>query len=88
MRVEFRTSFVHDLKSIKDAALLSRIQAVIEAVEQAERLQDIANLIKLQGSGNHYRVRVGDYRVGLNVENNIVSFVRCLHRREVYKNFP
>lgn len=79
---------MHDLKSIKDAALLSRIQAVIEAVEQAERLQDVPNLIKLQGSGNHYRVRVGDYRVGLNVENNIVSFVRCLHRREVYKNFP
>ena len=79
---------MHDLKSIKDAALLSRIQAVIEAVEQAERLQDVPNLIKLQGSGNHYRVRVGDYRVGLNVENNTVSFVRCLHRREVYKNFP
>lgn len=88
MTVEFRTSFARDLKTIRDAALLARIQSAIETVQQAETLQDIPNLIKLQGGGNFYRLRVGDYRLGLEIIGEIVAFVRCLNRSEIYKNFP
>ncbi len=51
MTVEFRTSFARDLRTLRDADLLARIQAAVEAVEQAERLQDVPNLIKMQGGG-------------------------------------
>ena len=88
MTSEFRASFARDLRMIRDADLLARIQAAIEAVEQAGRIQDIPNLIKIQGGGSFYRLRVGDYRLGLSVVNNIVAFVRCLNRSEIYKNFP
>lgn len=47
MIVEFQSSFARDLKTIRDADLRSRIQSVIESVEQAELLKDIPNLIKL-----------------------------------------
>ena len=88
MTCEFRTSFARDLRTIRDADLLARIQAAIESVEQAGRLQDIPNLIKMQGGGSYYRLRVGEYRLGLSITDNIVAFVRCLKRSEIYKNFP
>lgn len=88
MTVEFRASFVRDLKTIRDLDLLARIRAAVEAVEQADRLQEIPNLIKMQGGGLYYRMRVGDYRIGLSVTDNVVAFVRCLNRSEIYKNFP
>jgi len=88
MTVEFRASFARGLQTIRGADLLSRIQAAVEAVEQAERLQDVPNLIKMQGGGSYYRLRVGDYRLGLSVADNVVAFVRCPNRSEIYKNFP
>ncbi|MDQ3813235.1 MAG: type II toxin-antitoxin system RelE/ParE family toxin [Armatimonadota bacterium] len=88
MKTEFKSSFARDLRTIRDRNLLARIQAVIETVEQAEALQDIANLSKLQGGDNFYRIRVGDYRVGIVIESDTVIFVRCLNRREIYRYFP
>ena len=88
MKTEFRTSFARDLSAIRDRNLLNRVQAVIEDVEQAESLQDIANLTRLQGGDNFYRIRIGDYRIGIVVESNTILFVRCLNRREIYRYFP
>jgi len=44
MIVEFQSSFARDLKTIRDADLFERIQAVIEGVEQAGLMKDIPNL--------------------------------------------
>ncbi len=57
-------------------------------MEKAGTLAEVAGLKKLRGEGGYYRVRVGDYRVGLAVEQDVVVFVRVLHRREVYRYFP
>lgn len=47
------------------------------------------DLKKLSGGrGAYYRIRVGDYRLGLEVEGDVVVFVRCLHRRDMYRYFP
>lgn len=88
MNVEFRKSFEKDLNNLRDESLLQRIQAVIEEVEAAENLGNISNLKKLKADSNYYRIRVGDYRIGLAVDENIVIFVRVLHRKEVYRYFP
>ena len=88
MRVEFRTSFRRDLRRIRDKALLQRVQETLEAVEAAESLSDIVHLTKLRAEGHYYRIRLGDYRLGLIVEGDLVSFVRCLHRNDIYRYFP
>jgi mRNA interferase RelE/StbE len=33
-------------------------------------------------------IRVGDYRIGVVLEDGVVTFVRVLHRRDVYRYFP
>ena len=87
MKVRFKASFASDLRALKDKSLLDRVKALIAAVESAETLLEIPNLKKLRG-GAYYRVRLGDYRVGLVADGNAIVFVRVLHRREVYRYFP
>ena len=88
MKTAFQSSFAKDLRSIRDQNLLDRVAGLIQTVEQAETLRAIPNLKKLRAVGGYYRVRLGEYRVGLMVRKGIVSFVRCLHRKEIYRYFP
>lgn len=90
MKIAFLRSFERDLKKLKkDRQTLSRIREAIEEVEAAGELHDLSSVKKLSGgSGDFYRIRVGDYRLGLELKGDEVVFVRCLHRREVYRYFP
>ncbi|MGH9425119.1 MAG: type II toxin-antitoxin system RelE family toxin [Terriglobia bacterium] len=87
MKVEFRDSFAKDLKDVKDTSLLKRTRELIEAIEQVDSLE-IPSLKKLKGGGNYFRCRLGDYRVGIMLENDTIVFVRFLNRKDIYKYFP
>lgn len=88
MNVEFRASFAKDLEKIKNEKLSARVRQVIDRVERAQSLQEVENLKKLRGGDRYYRIRIGDYRIGLAVKGNTVTFVRFLHRSDVYRYFP
>ena len=88
MRARFRASFADDLRRIKQPQVLKRVQGIVERVERAEGLADIPNLRKLAGAAQHYRLRLGDYRLGLTIEGDVATFVRCLHRKDIYRYFP
>jgi len=46
-------------------------------------------VVKLKGIENEYRIRIGDYRVRYEIEdqNLIVLVLDCRHRRDVYRKF-
>ena len=88
MKTAFRKSFVRDLKRIKNRELWGRIQLTIEHVESADSLDHIADVKKLGGADQAFRIRVGDHRLGIIVTGDCVEFVRCLHRRDLYRFFP
>lgn len=88
MNVAFKSSFLKDVRKIKDRALAMRVKNVTESLEHAAMLQEITHLKALKGSAGYYRIRVGDYRIGLRVEGETVTLVRFLHRKEVYRYFP
>jgi mRNA interferase RelE/StbE len=88
VKVGFRDSFARDLKGVKDKALLKRVKEIIEAAAQVEALSELPNLKKLKGGGDYFRLRVGDYRVGLALEGSTLVFVRFLNRKDIYKYFP
>ena len=88
MKVAFRESFLRDLRAIKDKSALRRIREVIDNVEQVNNPTDISNLKKLKGQGQYYRIRIGEYRVGLQIEADTVTFVRVLNRKDIYRYFP
>ena len=88
MRVLFRQNFLRDLERIRDGSLLDRVQRAIESVEQASGLESVPHLKRLRGERGFFRLRIGGYRIGLSVEGEEVTFVRFLHRREIYRYFP
>jgi len=88
VKVAFEASFARDLKRIKDQQLLWRVQEVIAEVKAAMELNDIRDLRKLKGYDTFYRIRSGDYRIGLEVISDQVIFVRILHRKDIYRYFP
>jgi mRNA interferase RelE/StbE len=88
VKTAFRKSFARDLKKVRDQDILEGVASVLEEVNAAESLQQISELKKLKGGKSFYRIRVGDYRLGVVIEDDLVEFVRCLHRRDMYRYFP
>lgn len=88
MKAEFKNSFAKDLAKIKDKRVLLQVRAVIREIEEADDLHGVKNLRKLSGGRQFYRIRTGDYRVGLIIEQDTVFFVRVLNRRDIYRYFP
>ena len=88
MKVEFKNSFAKDLRKLRDQDLLGRIKATIETIEAANSLDEVSNLKKIKGNDFYFRIRFGDYRIGLFLQDDTLLFVRVLHRREFYRYFP
>jgi mRNA interferase RelE/StbE len=88
VNVEFRASFAKDLKNISNKDILKRVRETIEEIEMAHNLQGISGLKKLKSAGKYYRIRAGEYRVGLMLRGDTFVFVRCLDRKEIYRYFP
>jgi len=88
VKVAFRESFARDLAGVADERLRQRIKAAIEQVERARTMADVSHLKRLEAKGKYYRIRVGDYRLGLVLEGGAFVFVRALNRKEIYRYFP
>lgn len=88
MKAEFKNSFIRDLKRVKEKLIKDRVKETIELVEQAANLHEVKNLKKLKDGDRYYRISLGEYRLGLTLEREIVTFVRFLHRKDLYRYFP
>ena len=88
MIVEFTSRFSKDLDKINQASVKKDISDIIYEVKIAANLSEIKNIKKLKGHSTAYRIRTGDYRIGLFVENGVVEFARAIHRKDIYKVFP
>ncbi len=88
MKIDFKKSFSRDLKKINDKNILKKVKEVIDTIENSPNLIELKNVKQLTSGGKYYRIRIGDYRIGIKLENEVLVFVRFLHRREIYRYFP
>ena len=88
MKVKFESKFAKDLKKIKDPKILSRLKKIIIHYKAVVNLSEINNLKKLQSHETFYRIRLGDYRIGIEIQKDTIIFTRFLHRKDIYKFFP
>lgn len=88
MKTQFLSSFERDLRKIRDRTVLESFGQAIREIEAASRLSEINSMKKLSGPGDYYRIRIGEYRLGLMIIDDEILFVRCLNRRDIYKYFP
>jgi mRNA interferase RelE/StbE len=89
MIVRFDRSFLKALDKIKNQNELKRIEAVILKAEAIDGFEKLSNTKKLIVFTNYYRIKVGDYRIGLELINsNEIRLITVLHRKDIYKKFP
>jgi mRNA interferase RelE/StbE len=88
MQILFEESFEKDLKRIRDRKIKNRVKEIIDEVRKAGNQQQISNLKKLKDYKTYYRIRVGNYRVGIEIIQDKVIFTRFLNRKDIYKYFP
>jgi mRNA interferase RelE/StbE len=88
MKTEFLKQFYKDLDKITLQSTLDDINSSIINVEEAVSVREITNLKKLTGYKNACRIKIGNYRIGVFIENNIVEFARVIHRKDIYRVFP
>jgi mRNA interferase RelE/StbE len=88
MKVKFRERFEKDLKKISDQKILHQIKTIILDAEKIDKITQINNLKKLKGHKTAYRIKLGEYRIGLYIQNQIIEFTRVLPRKDIYKYFP
>lgn len=88
-RVHYTRTFLKEM-----ARLPKNIRERAESVSFGEEIKQDPYLggkvQKLRGYETYYKIRVGDYRLGLHIDidNQIIEFQRLLHRREIYRKFP
>ena len=82
-RVEFTTAAAKELRKL-DGGIRRRILAGIAKLQNDPRPPGCKKLV---GESDAWRIRIGDYRVLYDVEDDVlvVTVVRVVHRREVYK---
>jgi mRNA interferase RelE/StbE len=82
-KVELSRSAEKDLRRI-DRGMLPAIYQAIESLEEEPRPVGVK---KLAGADRTFRIRVGDYRIVYEIENDVlvVLVIRVAHRKDVYR---
>ena len=88
MKLDFKTSFRRDLRRIRDTDTQNRLRVVIGELEAASSISEIRGIVRIRAVGRHYRIRVGEYRMGISVDGNVLILARFLHRSDIYRFFP
>lgn len=88
MKLVFLKKFSKDLDKISSTKDKQSILETIELVRSAKSSKEITGIKKLKGFDDAYRLRSGNYRVGIFMENDSIIFARVAHRKDIYKIFP
>jgi mRNA interferase RelE/StbE len=88
MKVEVRKSFEKDVSNIRDKKLAAQLNWLIEELEGCQSLSQIRHMKKMTAKGSYYRVRIGNYRLGMKAEKDTVILLRFMHRKDIYSYFP
>ena len=88
MEIRFRPRFNRELRRTRNPNLRRRVELVIENLEAASTISEIPGIRRMSATGDFYRIRVGDYRIGVEVEDDVVVLHRFGHRSDIYRSFP
>ena len=89
MEVVFDKSFLKSLRKINNKSVKYRLYKQILILEERHNLKEIPNIKKIQGFKNYHRLRIGDYRLGFELENpNKIRLIVFSHRKNIYNIFP
>lgn len=65
-----------------------KLAEIIEDIRKSNNLLEVRNIKKLKGFKNAYRIKMGEFRIGFVLNENIVMLSRIMNRKEIYRYFP
>ncbi len=88
MIVVITDEFNKSLRKLNNREVNNRVLETIENIENAQTPTDIRGLKKLKGYQTAFRIRIGDYRLGIHILGDTVHFNRIASRKNIYDEFP
>jgi len=75
-----------DDKAIKDLSKINKPDAIkiFDKIEKLEEFPKVANLKKFTNFVPPYRLRIGNFRVLFDVENEVITIYRVRDRKDAY----
>jgi mRNA interferase RelE/StbE len=88
MTVQYTTKFLKQLSRIP-ASERSRMELFIfSKLPRLVSVGDTGKIERMVGHPGFYKIRFGDYRVGLQQQGDILILKAVMHRKDIYKYFP
>ncbi len=89
MRLRFTNQFEKQFDKISDKRIRLQITKVLQEVKDAPLLSAVGSIKKLKGHKNTFRIRSGNYRIGLFLEQDgSITAAAVDVRGAFYKGFP
>lgn len=88
MQIKYLKAFSKDIDKLKSKQVSKNLLDVILKIKKANNIQELTNIEKLKGYKNAYRIRIGEFRIGVFIDANVIIFARFLPRKDIYKYFP
>lgn len=89
MEVLYTKTFLKDLSKVQPPKRRKQIELfVFEILPTSLSLKGLGSAEKMSGFDHHYKIRFGDYRIGLQKNAKTIELHRVLNRKEIYKFFP
>ena len=80
MKIDIQERAYKDLLKIDE----NQRKKILKAIKNLENYPNVPNIKKLKNFQPNYRLRVGDYRVLFDIENNTIIVVNIKHRKKAY----
>jgi len=85
----FKKTFLKDLVELPSTYRKKIEVMVFEDIPSLHHITDKIDLKKIKGYENYYRIRIGAYRIGCEIQaGNKIIFYRVKNRKDIYKVFP
>jgi len=88
-KVEYKKRFLKELSKLPDVVQSQAEKVVFEDLI-CENPFDLGYLEQMRGYPGKYKIRIGQYRIGITVDKQKTILVcnRIAHRKDIYRIFP
>ena len=84
----YKKIFLRDLAKLPSDYRRKVERIIFEDIPESNNIFQVLDVRKMRGYKDYYRIRMGDYRIGCNIEASKIGFYRIKSRDDIYRVFP